>query len=80
MIADEEDLTWTFIDSFDCENTVIICTDNYDETVIVLSDDMYSVQDVPELIKALKQHMTFTWNIRRIHEQYKRMAKCSNYN
>ena len=59
MIADEYDLTWAFIDSFDCENTVTICTDNYDETVIVLSDDMYSVQDVPELIQALQAAYNF---------------------
>lgn len=59
MIADEDDLTWTFMDSFECENTVIIGTDAYDETVIVLSEDMFSVQDVPELIKALKAAYDF---------------------
>lgn len=59
MLANEEDLTWTFVDSFDCENTVTICTDNYDETVICVSDDMFSVQDVPELIQALQAAYDF---------------------
>ena len=59
MISDEDDLTWTFIDSFDCENTVIIGTDAYDEAVVVLSDDMFSVQDVPELIQALQAAYNF---------------------
>lgn len=59
MIADEDDLIWKFIDSFDCEETVELGIDNYDEMVVVLSNDMFSVQDIPKLIECLQAAYNF---------------------
>lgn len=59
MIADEDNLTWTFLDSFDCEETVELGNTMTGDYVVVLSDDTFFVQEVPKLIEALQAAYNF---------------------
>lgn len=59
MRADEYNMTWFFVNSLDTEETVELGVDAYDEHVVVLSDDVFSIQDVPKLITALKLAYNF---------------------
>ena len=61
MIADEDDLTWKFTTKFDNLESVDICTTHAsdEEYIVLLSNDEFPVQDVPELIKALQAAYDF---------------------
>lgn len=61
MIADEDNLTWRFTTKFDDLEYVDICTTHAsdEEYIVLLSNDEFPVEDVPELIKALQAAYNF---------------------
>jgi len=61
MIADEDNLTWRFTTKFDDLEYVDVCSSHAsdDEYIVLLSNDEFQIEDVPELIQALQAAYNF---------------------